>query len=195
MCFFLFFSKLKITLKENHWLFEDDTLDDLAIAIDRIFSDKYFPYQNDEQFYTNLINIITKLMFSIITKNFDKVNAIFSNIPFIYSFESLVNFVSKFKRINISKENIDFAYNLGAFGKSTISRRFSAFFCSGLIRMNKTVLTDLVKRINILDSDYERVIRIEIAHQLRYLIKEIGDVFCDNRTFELVKMIFKLFFR
>jgi len=55
--------------------------------------------------------------------------------------------------------------------------------------MHKTILNELIKRINILDSDYERVIRIEISHQLRYLIKELGDIFVDNKTIELVLYI------
>jgi len=54
--------------------------------------------------------------------------------------------------------------------------------------MNKTILPELIKRINILDSDYERVIRIEISHHLRYLINECGDIFLDNKTFELVRI-------
>jgi len=48
--------------------------------------------------------------------------------------------------------------------------------------MNK----DLLKRLTILDSDYAQVIRTEISHHLRYLIKELPKYFITNQTIELV---------
>ena len=55
--------------------------------------------------------------------------------------------------------------------------------------MSRILDDNLIKRINILDSDYERVIRIEISHHLRYLINEIGEVFLNNKMFELVSFV------
>jgi len=69
-------------------------------------------------------------MFTIISKNPPK-----DVDNFIIAFKEMVGLLSKTNKIRVNKENIDFANDLGSFGKSTECRRYSVYFCVGLIRV------------------------------------------------------------
>jgi hypothetical protein len=54
---------------------------------------------------------------------------------YVQALNQIVSFFSVHGKIRIDNDIIDFTINLGNFGKSAISRRFSVYFCSCILQV------------------------------------------------------------
>ena len=88
---------------------------------------------------------------------------------------------------------------MGTFGKSILSRRFSVFFCSGLIQVNfllkkeinESYNSELFNRFMILSSDSDSSIRIETAFNLRFICHELDGNFIKRNLLKTIESYLK----
>ena len=99
-------------------------------------------FKNTEKsiIYLSLIDIfnpLIKYLIKIISSNDEAVNLILIKTKtfYILSLNEITNFISSNTKIQVDSETIDFVVNLGNFGKSNISKRFSVYFCSCLFQV------------------------------------------------------------
>jgi len=116
-------------------MWDKEFLDELALSFLRIFSEKTLKIEdiNVISQLDNPFNQIIKIIFSLVSKKPPKESELF-----ILAFQDMVNLLSKIpenNKIIVNIENIEFANDLGTFGKNTESRRYSVFFCVGIIRV------------------------------------------------------------
>jgi hypothetical protein len=57
------------------------------------------------------------------------------SIEYVKNFNELVELLSERYRVNVTDDIIESSTVLGSFGKPTINRRYSVFFCTSLIRV------------------------------------------------------------
>lgn len=116
-------------------------------------------------------------------------------MEFIRTFNIIVKFFCYYKKIQIGNDIIDYACNMGTYGKSILSRRLCVFFCSGLIQVfyylkkeiNENNNSELFNRIMILSSDIDISIRIEIAFNLRFICQELDGNFIKRNLLKTIE--------
>ena len=96
--------------------------------------------------------------------------------------------VNNHYKIEFKKDIIDFADKLGKFGQSYTNRRYSAYFCTVLIRIGSNTQNDLYKRLMNLCDDTDRAVKFEIIHQIRYLIKDCSPQFCKENILQYINI-------
>jgi hypothetical protein len=77
---------------------------------------------------------------------------------------------------------------MGAFGKTTQNRRFSVYFCSSLIKIAANPITELFSRIMMLSSDSDRIVKLELAHQLKFISKDLEETVIRKNVFKIVRI-------
>jgi hypothetical protein len=134
----------------------------------------------------DVINPIIKLCIKIITTDEKTVSD-----EFILSFNEIVDFYSasnnSHKKIKIEADIIENINTMGSFGKSIKNRRYSAYFCFGIMRITDSFNTDLFNRIIMLSSDSERTIRQEIAHHIKFICNALKESYVKNSIFPLLE--------
>ena len=94
---------------------------------------------------------------------------------YIFYFDKIIKELSEKQiEININEKLSEFISSLGKFGQDKRNRRFSVYLCSSLIQISSIYSKDidlLLKRILILFSDSERLVKLQAANELKYLIQ------------------------
>ena len=94
---------------------------------------------------------------------------------YIFYFDKIIKELSEKQiEININEKLSEFISSLGKFGQDKRNRRFSVYLCSSLIQISPIYSKDidlLLKRILILFSDSERLVKLQAANELKYLIQ------------------------
>ena len=93
-------------------------------------------------------------------------------------------------RINLTKDIIDYANDLGKFGQNFTNRSYSVLFCITLLRISETKDDELFKRILFLCDDTDRAVKLEMVYQMRYFIKECSTKFCHEKITEFIYVYF-----
>ena len=110
---------------------------------------------------------------------------------YILNFTNLIEHCQKIDfRTKISKEIVEYASSLGKFGQNITNRKFSIFFCVNLMQISIDRENDIYKRLELLFDDNERLIRFEIAYQIRYIIKENDVNYCINNLVTIITSLF-----
>ena len=97
-------------------------------------------------------------------------------------------------KFKIDADTIDYAINLGGFGKTSIDKRYSVYFCSCIfqviysinVKMNDQFNNSIINRIIMLTSEPDRMIRNEISYQLKYFIKGLDENYLKKNMFKIV---------
>jgi hypothetical protein len=103
------------------------------MAITAVFKDVVM-HENIKHIY----NLIIKFCMKIISTDDKNVSNTFSHQIsdyYVQALNQIVSFFSIHGKIRIDNDIIDFTINLGNFGKSAISRRFSVYFCSCILQV------------------------------------------------------------
>jgi hypothetical protein len=103
------------------------------MAIKAVFKDVVM-HENIKHIY----NLIIKFCMKIISTDDKNVSNTFSHKIsdyYVQALNQIVSFFSVHGKIRIDNDIIDFTINLGNFGKSAISRRFSVYFCSCILQV------------------------------------------------------------
>jgi hypothetical protein len=114
-------------------IWEDSLQLEFAKAITNCFSEyheksNFVIYENSIQ----SINIILKYFMKIISTNDANISE-----SYLLAFSSIIHFMTKNNfKIKVENDLIEYANNLGSFGKPFISRRFSVYFCSCLTQVS-----------------------------------------------------------
>jgi hypothetical protein len=110
-------------------IFEDIALwdEDLQITFAESMRKSVLLLVNNTQTVT-LINIILKFFITTIT---DENNTVTS---YLRCFDEMINGFNN--KIEVKKDILDYINSLGSFGKNSKSRRYSAYFCSCIYRVN-----------------------------------------------------------
>ena len=145
----------------------------------------------------HIYNLIIKFCMKIISTDDKNVyNAFTYQISdyYVQALNQIVSFFTIHGKIKIDNDIIDFTINLGNFGKSAISRRFSVYFCSCILQVNiiftqinDSLNNDVINRFMILSSDAERVIRLEISYHMMFLCRELEDSYIRKYVLKIVK--------
>ena len=115
------------------------------------------------------------------------------SINYLESFETLTQFFVNFKKINIEKEILENAIQLGSYGKNSQSRRYSVYFCTCLIRICTNPISDLFSRLMILSSDIDRNVRSEFAYQVKFIRRDIDETAVRKNIYKIVRFKNNLF--
>lgn len=83
-------------------------------------------------FINEFINMILSFYISIIENNEN-----YLTVYYLRGFNDIIETLSKYKKTIVDSELIDKASSMGSFGKKSTLRRYSLFFCTCLIRVNK----------------------------------------------------------
>ena len=79
----------------------------------------------------DIVNPVLKFLMKIISYlKYEKVS-----IEYLKTFNIIIKFFTYYKKIKLENDVVDYACNLGTFGKSITSRRYCVFFCSCLIQV------------------------------------------------------------
>lgn len=133
--------------------------------------------------FSSLINIIIKFFINSITSEGKEICD-----EFIKIFNEFIEVMNKELRIEIDKDIIDLSTSLGSFSNPSILRRYSAYFCSSLLRIElKTNKNEyLLRRFIILCSDPELPVRLEISYHIRYVIEEMDEASIKKHFIKIV---------
>lgn len=133
--------------------------------------------------YTALINTIIKFFINTIASEAKE-----TCDEFIKNFNEFIEVLNKEFRIDLNKEIIDLASSLGSFSNPSFLRRYSAYFCSSLIRIEvkSNHNENLIKRFIILSSDPEFTVRLEISYHIRYVIEELDEATIKKHFIKIV---------
>jgi hypothetical protein len=145
---------------------------------------KLFKSEEEENLYTNTLNIIDKIISCVITLITTAAEEI--SEEFLKVFDSIVDFYANYKKINLSEDTIEMAISLGAFGRSLRERRFSVYLCSGLIRLLENPSEDLINRIFIISTSPDKLLRAEVVHNLPFLFQLYDESFVKHNMFSIV---------
>jgi len=87
-------------------------------------------------------------------------------------YTEMTNLISNNTKIKITEEVIDAALAYGKQGKSTLDKRFCAFFCSQLLQIESSYNPEIIKRFVSLHSETEKIIRREVGFQMGFIAKK-----------------------
>lgn len=135
--------------------------------------------------YTNsleFINPLIKLLIKIIVTDDKTVSE-----EYIIAFTVIVTFYSTYKKVKVDQDIIDNINQMGSFGRSPPYKRFSVFFCSGLMQMMSNPVTELLNRLMILSSDTEKTIRQELAYHIKFFYKHLDESVVRKSIFKVVR--------
>jgi hypothetical protein len=152
---------------------------------------KLFLTKDDLSQYLSLINSILKFFIQTISNDEKHLLE-----EYLRNFNEIIEFINSKRRIKIEQSVVEMALNLGIFGKSLICRRYSVYFCSSLLRINKNENQneELNKRLYILSSDSDRIIRQEMAYHMRFILKEMEEANIIRHYQKTVILNFKIRF-
>ena len=134
--------------------------------------------------YIPVINTILKFFISTITSEGKETCE-----EFLKYFDDLIDVLNKELRFDIDREIIDISTSLGSFSNPSILRRYSAYFCSSLLRIEHKSFhnENLLKRFIILCSDPELPVRLEISYHIRFVLQELDEIAIKKYFIKIVK--------
>ena len=175
---------------KNTQLLFSKSLSELAIQFSIKTKNKIPDKNNENNFIIDLHEEeITLILFHF----FKSISTLERSISEEYSLNlhKLLNVLFKNKyKINIAKDIIDFANNLGKFGQNFTNRSYSVLFCVSLLRISESMQDDLIKRILFLCEDTDHAVKIEMVYQMRYFIKECCTKFCREKIAQFIYVYF-----
>ena len=132
-----------------------------------------------EDLYNNLILFLIKMITSL-EKN--------ASEEYTKALAELVRILS-YNKITLSKNVIDYVITFGNSGKNNSDKRYCIFFCSQLLQIEKDSNKDLIGKYFALHNDNEKVVRREVAFQLRNIIKAKSQDYYNCNLVDVVKKL------
>ena len=134
-----------IELWDNSLLFKySDCLDRIVKKIDENLTlnikDNLI---TNETFFNGIINIIFRFYINIIENSESEIS-----IHYVRGFDNIIDTLSDKKRTKIEPDIIEMVSLMGSFGKKNVLRRYSLFFCTSFIKVNKKLLLVIFKILN-----------------------------------------------
>lgn len=122
----------------------------------------------DEQYKILLTSIVSQIIRLIVILEEKLSN------EYIFYFDQIIKLISNKKIfIQVGSNLIEFISSLGKFGQDKRNRRLSAYLCSCVIQITKIDNKEvevLHKRILILFSDSDRIVKLQVANELQFLL-------------------------
>ena len=135
---------------------------------------------------TDMLNTQILFLMNIIAKKEKEIQQSYMSCLIV-----MTNYISYYINFKVSDAVMDFFNSHGKAMKTTLEKRVYIYFCSQLLQLEYNYNPEIIKKLINIHTDPDKVVRREVAYQIRFIAKEKDVTFFIKNFINIIYFYFE----